>query len=67
MPPPIPERLKPSNELEKREGESGLRLAIETGPHPIWYSVYEGGGTGTTAVWDLGAYTVSFLWSCKDD
>ena len=44
-----------------------MRLAIETGPHPIWYSVYEGGGTGTTAVWDLGAYTVSFLWSCKDD
>lgn len=46
-------------ESREKEGESGLRLAVETNPHPIGYTLFEGGGTGTTAVWDLGTYKVS--------
>ncbi|SCV70245.1 BQ2448_1639 [Microbotryum intermedium] len=32
------------------------RLAIETYPHGVNYSLYEGNRVGTTAVWDLGTY-----------
>lgn len=34
------------------------QLAIETHPHAINYTLFEGGGIGTTAVWDLGSYRV---------
>ncbi|SGY15187.1 BQ5605_C013g07282 [Microbotryum silenes-dioicae] len=34
------------------------RLAIETYPHTLDYTLYEGSRVGTTAVWDLGTYKV---------
>ncbi|SCZ87377.1 BZ3500_MvSof-1268-A1-R1_Chr2-2g04843 [Microbotryum saponariae] len=34
------------------------RLAIETYPHALDYTLYEGSRVGTTAVWDLGTYKV---------
>ena len=42
----------------KRKSFKPVRLAIETNPHSISYTMFEGGGIGTTAVWDIGTYTV---------
>jgi hypothetical protein len=37
---------------------SGSRLAIQTDLHPLSDALYEGGGIGTKAVWDVGSYRV---------
>ncbi|KAK4057531.1 hypothetical protein OIO90_001600 [Microbotryomycetes sp. JL221] len=34
------------------------RYAVETNPHPINYSLFEGLSSGTTACWDIGYYII---------
>ncbi|KAI5475413.1 ATP-dependent DNA ligase-like protein [Pseudohyphozyma bogoriensis] len=50
----IPRGLSPS--VIANNGNNGTIQAIETSPHGISYTLFEGGGIGTTAVWDLGTY-----------
>ncbi|KAM0750924.1 hypothetical protein T439DRAFT_325970 [Meredithblackwellia eburnea MCA 4105] len=45
---------------KERKNEPLYRLVVETDPHPIGYTLFEGssGRFGTTGVWDLGTYKI---------